>query len=109
VDTAGERTDLVFQDAGANLDEAERAAAALVLTEWKKAANQDEANARFEAARRQAGRYAQGALAGNELTVYRYLVVVTKRRIDVPRDRTDADVVYRHVNIAVDPQPPSQE
>ena len=54
-----------------------------------------EANKRFEEARSQASQYAQGVLLGNELSAYRYAVVV-------------GGVIYRHINIAVEPRIPSR-
>lgn len=57
----------------------------------------------------QAERYAQGALAGIELMGYRYLVLVSKKRVAVPGDRQAGSGSYRHVNIAVDPDTPSRE
>jgi hypothetical protein len=105
---AGERTDLVYQEPIRDLSVAERTAEGLVLTEWKKYSDSDEPDRRFEDARRQANRYAQGALAGFELTAYRYAVVVSKQHIAVPPDQSATDVTYRHVNIAVEPKPPSR-
>ena len=79
-----------------------------VLTEWKNAETSTEAIEKFEEARRQAARYAQGPLATTELRRYRYAVIVTPSRVDVPPDATEGGVVYRHVNVAVAPASPSQ-
>jgi hypothetical protein len=77
----------------------------MVLTEWKRSnANPDAA---FEAAKQQAALYSGGVLAGVELASHRYLVVVTKNQIVPPADVTDGAVIYRHINIAVEPQSPS--
>lgn len=109
VDAAGARTDLVFQEpAGDHLTNATRYADGFVLTEWKKANPDDQAEQRFEQARVQARRYAQGALAGSELTAYRYAVVVSSQQVEVPDDLKEGEVAYRHINVAVDPRPPSQ-
>jgi len=108
VNAEGERTDLVFQEPARNLDAEERYADGLVLTEWKIAAAGDRAENRFREARSQAGRYAQGSLAGTELTTYRYAIVVSLQHIETPRDLTENGVVYRHINIAVDPLTPSR-
>jgi hypothetical protein len=108
VNAAGERTDLVFQEPGDALSKAPQYSAGLVLTEWKKAASKDEAPARFEEARLQARRYTQGALAGAELTSVRYLVVVSSHQVTAPNDLNEDGIVYRHINISVDPQVPSR-
>jgi hypothetical protein len=86
----------------------QRYANGLVLTEWKKASLEDDAGKRFEEARSQARRYAQGALAGSELRGYRYAVVVSRSQVTVPDDVEENGVVYRHINVAVDPRPPSR-
>ena len=108
VNAAGERTDLVFQEPARDTGVEEGYADGLVLTEWKVATGADSAEARFREARSQAGRYAQGSLAGNELTTYRYAIVVSSHHVDTPSDRTENGAVYRHVNIAVDPLTPSR-
>lgn len=107
VDAAGARTDLVFQEP-ADLQGVQRYAAGLVLTEWKKAATDSDADQRFEEARSQAKRYSQGPLLGTELTHYRYAVVVSDHQVAVPADLREEDVVYRHINIAVRPLVPSR-
>jgi hypothetical protein len=56
----------------------------------------------------QARRYAQGALAGIELTGSRYLVVVSRREVAVPDDLNEGGVVYRHINIPVEGRVPSR-
>lgn len=106
VNAAGERTDLVFEEpvsAGAEPQYAD----GLVLTEWKIAKDGDPAE-QFRAARLQAHRYAQGSLAGNELTTYRYAVVASSNHLTTPADLVENGIVYRHINIAVDPKPPSR-
>jgi hypothetical protein len=108
VDAAGARTDLVFQEPAGDLTKAQRYADGFVLTEWKKANPKDDPGRRFDEARLQAGRYSQGALAGSELTSYRYAVVVSWQEVDVPDDLRENGVVYRHINIAVDPRTPSR-
>ncbi len=108
VDAAGARTDLVFQEpAGALVDE-QRYSDGIVLTEWKRMNPKDNAEERFDQARSQAQRYAQGLLAGSELTAYRYAVVVSRQQVSVPDDLTEGGVVYRHINVAVDPRTPSR-
>lgn len=105
---AGARTDLVFQEPVKDLSDTERYSDGIVLTEWKVARTKNDAPKQFKSARSQAERYVQGVLAGNELTSYRYIVVVTQQQVDVPADLAKDDVVYQHINIAVDPQPPSK-
>jgi hypothetical protein len=107
VDAAGARTDLVFQEP-ADLQGVERYVAGLVLTEWKKAVTDRETDQRFEEARSQAKRYSQGPLLGTELTSYRYAVVVSEHQVKIPADLREGDVVYQHVNIAVNPLVPSK-
>ena len=79
VNAAGERTDLVYAEPLADFATRHRYADGLVLTEWKKAATAKEAARKFEEAWDQARRYAQGVLAGNELTSHRYAVVSVRR------------------------------
>lgn len=108
VDAAGARTDLVFQEPAGDLVDEQRYADGIVLTEWKRMIPKDNAEERFDQARSQAQRYAQGVLAGSELTAYRYAVVVSRQQVSVPDDLTEGGVVYRHINIAVDPRTPSR-
>ena len=95
VDAAGARTDLVFQEPAGNLTDEQRYVEGFVLTEWKKAPREDDAERKFAEARSQAQRYAQGALAGSELTDYRYVVVVSRQQVTVPDDLTEAGIVYQ--------------
>jgi hypothetical protein len=46
-------------------------------------------------------------LAGVELTTVRYVVVVSSQHVEEPADMQDGTVIYRHINIAVDPETPS--
>lgn len=108
VDAAGARTDLVFQEPVRSLTDQERYADGIVLTEWKTATSKN-AEKKFDDARSQAKRYAQGVLAGSELTAYRYAVVVTRAQVEFPTDRAEDGTVYRHINIAVEPLTPSQQ
>jgi hypothetical protein len=108
VNAKGERTDLVFEEPADDLGAENSYADGLVLTEWKVARADDRAEDRFQEARAQARRYAQGSLAGNELTAYRYAIVVSSRQATVPADLTENGIVYRHINIAVDPRSPSR-
>ena len=106
---AGARTDLVFAEAP---DESllVRSVEGLVLTEWKVATRQN-AVTKFAEARLQAEKYKRGALAGIELTGYRYLVAVSLKELPstcIPGDSASKEgIVYRHINIAVQPDLPS--
>lgn len=103
VDAAGGKTDLVYQEPLAF--DGEQVALGVVLTEWKKA--DDDGQDAFVEAKMQADQYSSGVLAGVELTSHRYLVVVTKKQIRVPADIIGNGTIYRHINIAVDPDTPS--
>lgn len=108
VDAAGARTDLVFQEQAGLLIDEQRYVDGFVLTEWKKVTSKKNAEQQFEQARFQAARYAQGALAGSELAGYRYAVVVSRQQVPLPDDLTKGGVVYRHINVAVEPRIPSR-
>lgn len=102
-EASGGKTDLVYQEplqiGSAPL------ALGMVLTEWKRA-NGDPTD-EYAAAKRQAALYSSGVLAGVELVSYRYLIAVTERQITPPADEVEGGVTYRHINIAVKPEPPS--
>jgi hypothetical protein len=108
VHAEGERTDLVYQEPSGRFERDLTYADGLVLTEWKKAVSKKEAGDKFEEARNQAHRYGRGVLAGNELTQYRYAVVVSDEQVQTPDDVTRDGIVYRHINIAVKPKSPSK-
>jgi hypothetical protein len=109
VHAAGARTDLVLTEPLKAIAQIERSADGLVLTEWKKAKPDSASKVKFAEARGQADRYAGGALAANELRNYRYAVVVTKKDVVVPEDHDDGKgVIYRHINIPIDPDLPSK-
>ena len=83
----------------------------MVLTEWKIAKDAERARSAVCEARIQAGLYSQGALAGLELRSHRYIIVVTLKELPSntlgPDHRTDG-VIYRHVNIVIEPEVPSK-
>ena len=109
VGAQGERTDLVLGDRLVVNDDVRGAAQGLILTEWKKARDVDEADKRFESARGQADLYAEGCLAGFEAAKTRYIVVVSQMRCKPPAPAPGPDgIQYRYVNIAVDPETPSR-
>lgn len=104
----GARTDLVFGEPVESSAGVERAADALVLTEWKVVQRPTEQESTAESARKQADLYSSGLLAGLELRGYRYVVLVSQRRLPPLVDVQTSAVTYRHVNIAVDPEVPSK-
>jgi hypothetical protein len=109
VDSIGERTDIVLGEPlnEKALGDVYLSAEALVLTEWKKA-TQANSSKKYEEAFIQAERYARGSLAAIELKNYRYLVFVSKDMLnDVPNDREKDGIIYKYINIAVDPSSPS--
>jgi hypothetical protein len=109
VDAKGARTDLVFNEPLDSLLNP-RAIEGLVLTEWK-VADEKTATERFTTARTQAELYKQGPLAGIELRRYRYLVAVSVKDLPstlIPSDFIVGDVTYRHINLAIEPAPPSK-
>ena len=80
----------------------------LVLTEWKVTHDGDDPLKKFAEAREQAKFYTQGVLAGIELTTVRYAVVVSSQYVDRPADAQVGTAVYRHINIATDPETPAK-
>ena len=107
VDGAGARTDLLFPERPIGREEA-AFSEGLVLTEWKLARTASDAAELFRNAMHQAEQYADGILAGVELRRHRYLVVVSEHQVAVPLDGASGGVVYRNINIAVDPKTPSK-
>jgi hypothetical protein len=103
VDASGARTDLVFPEP-INFEN-KTVDVGLVLTEWKKATN--DTTQIYTEAQKQAAMYSEGVLAGIELVSHRYVVVVTEKYAKPPSDLEIKGVVYRHINIAVDPDSPS--
>jgi len=108
IDAKGEKTDLVFNEPIRESSLIERAAEALVLTEWKRVHSPKETEAMAAAARQQAARYRVGALAGVELKNYGFIVLVSKEHLTPPEDHLEDGVTYRHINIAVNPKSPSK-
>ncbi|MFH1628721.1 MAG: hypothetical protein ABIE47_08360 [Pseudomonadota bacterium] len=108
VSAEGARTDLVFGEPIREFSSVERAAEALVLTEWKLIRESQSVHGVAATARKQASLYGQGVLAGLELSTHRYVVLVSKDRISMPQDVVADGVVYRHIGIAVAPNVPSK-
>ena len=109
-DSRGERTDLILgTHIGGTLAERIRASGSrLVLTEWKLVRNERFLDGTIEKAKSQLQLYSQGSLAGIELRSARYAVIVSGRRLDMPPDETISGVLFRWINIATDPEPPSR-
>lgn len=107
-DATGGRTDLILNEP-LTLTDIERTADALVLTEWKLVKTQSELNAKIQEAQRQAEIYSSDVLGGMELRNYRYLIMVSENRLEMPTDIIKGVTKYRHINIAVDPGSPSVE
>ncbi len=105
--STGERTDLIFHDR-VDLAEAERSAEALVLTEWKLVRHSDNPATKAREAYDEAKLYSEGSLAGFQLEKQRFLVLVSQGRCSLPPDFEEEGVRYRHVNISVEPEPPSR-
>jgi hypothetical protein len=107
---SGERaiTDLVLAEPLRNLRaQVDRAARTVVMTEWKLVRETDQPETKAAEARLQAGAYAAGVIGGLELKRTRYVVLVSKEEIELPDDRNEGAVLYRHINLAVSPQTPS--
>lgn len=116
----GERTDLILSEPLINPAQIEETDSTLVLTEWKKVGNKTgenlsktklstELKEQSEAALKQAKLYNSGILAGFELANYRYLILVSEKRLaDLPPDISENNIIYHYINIAVDPKPPSK-
>lgn len=104
----GERTDLVLQEPIQDLQEIRASSEGLVLTEWKIIRNKSELLGKIRDAKKQAIRYSTGVLGGLELSRYRYLVMVSEKRLPMPKDLEELRINYRIINIAVDPETPSK-
>jgi hypothetical protein len=111
VDAAGARTDLVFNEPPPDALLAQ-AVEGMVLTEWKITKDAKGAVAAVAEARAQADLYSQGALAGLELRSHRYIIVVTVKELPFGTlgadHRTAAGIIYRYINIVIEPEVPSK-
>jgi len=109
VDASGGKTDLILPSFP-EIEDVSRAVDGFVLTEWKVASSPKDAKERYAEAKRQAALYANGVLAGIELTQIRYLVVVTEKQLpnsSIPSDEETDGILYRHINLAINPDVPS--
>jgi hypothetical protein len=109
INSIGERTDLVLGEplTQTHMTEVDLSAEGLVLTEWK-IASASNSEQKFQEAMSQAKLYSRGSLASLELRGYRYLVVVSEKQVAIPDDLLVDEVVYKHINIAVNPLSPSK-
>lgn len=105
---AGARTDLVFGEPLEAGSDADRTADALVLTEWKVVQKPADYAEIAASARRQAELYQAGILGGLELRGYRYIVLVSDKRLPPLDDVQAGSVTYHHLNVAVNPEVPSK-
>jgi hypothetical protein len=121
----GQRTDLVLGEP-LDITEVRRASQGLVLTEWKRVYAEGDLASKADEAYEQAKRYVEGVVAGFEVASRRYLVIVSKDRLDVPGQRREGEVTYEYrrqrsnidcsrdrscacwLNIAVAPSTPSR-
>ena len=87
----------------------EKSSTALVLTVWKVVKNRNELHAKIDEAYKQTKIYKSGVLGGIELTKYRYLVMVSEKNMDMPSDIIEDMIVYRLINVTVNPDKPSVE
>jgi hypothetical protein len=105
----GGRTDLVYQEPLNDIEAVTRTADGLVLTEWKKLPSQGKPEKYIRQAREQSSAYAEGVLAGTELTNYRFVILVTEHEVEMPKDLQEGDITFRHFNVAVEPRTPSKQ
>jgi hypothetical protein len=103
----GERTDLILGNRLAITSGLRRATEAMALTEWKVIRDPKKSDEIIDQARKQASRYAEGLLAGFQISSVRFLVTVSTDHIGQRDDELVDRVVYRHFNIAVAPSVPS--
>ncbi|TET66255.1 MAG: hypothetical protein E3J56_14680 [Candidatus Aminicenantes bacterium] len=103
------RTDLILNEPLPDSSIIEKTSTALVLTEWKVVKNSNELDEKIKEAFEQTKLYVTGVLGGIELTNYRYLVMVSEKSTKMPSDFTEGTIVYRHINIPVNPKYPSVE
>lgn len=103
------RTDLILNEPLSDTTIIEKSSTALVLTEWKVVRSNNELDAKIKEAYEQAKIYKAGVLGGIELTNYRYLVMVSEKDMKMPCDLIEDTNIYKHVNVPVNPDSPSNE
>ena len=108
-DATGGKTDLILNEPLPSATVIESAADTLVLTEWKLVKSPNELQGKIQEAQKQAEIYSSDVLGGIEIRNYRYLVMVSEKRLGMPDDIIENGTTYRHINIAVNPGSPSEE
>ncbi len=103
------RTDLILNEPLSDTSMIEKTSTALVLTEWKVVRQINEIDTKIREAYEQTKLYTAGVLSGIELANYRYLVMVSKKSMTMPADLIEGTIIYRHINVPVDPDTPSKE
>ena len=112
----GERTDLILSEPENPIfidknDPLYKSIDGLVLTEWK-VATPKTYQTKLKEAKDQAVRYKFSSLYPLELSKYCYLILVSEKRIKaIKADEqfTEDDIIYRVINVAYNPDLPSQE
>lgn len=108
-DASGGRTDLILGEPLPSATVIEGTADTLVLTEWKLVKSINMLPSKIQEAQKQAEIYGTDVFGGIELRNYRYLIMVSESRLEMPVDSIKDGTTYRHINIAVDPGLPSEE
>nr|MDQ2995414.1 hypothetical protein [Pseudomonadota bacterium] len=109
INAVGERTDLVFADKLSTESDLYNSVDGLVLTEWKVIRSLAQTEKIIKEAKNQAEKYTKGSLAAIELSNYRYLVIVSEKRLPEDGEKIiEGDVTYKIINIAYNPDPPSK-
>jgi hypothetical protein len=101
------RTDLILNEPLADISTIERTSTALVLTEWKVIRQGQKLETKVREAYEQTKVYSAGVLSGVELVNYRYLVVVSEKGLKMPGDLIEDNLTFRHINVPIDPEIPS--
>ena len=103
------RTDLILNEPLSDISMIEKTSTALVLTEWKVVRQSNELDAKIKEAYEQTKIYKAGVLSGIELANYRYLVMVSQKSMKMPDNLVESSIVYRLINVPVEPDTPSKE
>ncbi len=103
------RTDLILNEPISDTWLIEMTSTALVLTEWKVIKKASELESKIQDAYSQTKLYSAGVLSGIELGNYRYLVMVSEKGMKMPSDLKEGNLIFRHINVPVDPDTPSKE
>ena len=110
IDSGGQRTDLIFKEefSDSYLGAIRLASEGLVLTEWKLVKDPKDTATKMDEAYKQANIYSSESLTELELRKYRYLVMVSLKKLpDLKPDFVEDGIRYRHINIAIEIESPS--